>query len=249
MRRSCFGPTRVDRMAESGIQPAPRVLDIVPIAELGALDPYTGNRIGDEPRHPAAARSELAGRRLGRGCRDRGRHRIHAEADVMQPLTVRLEPERELTRALQGFHQLDVAVTGIEIGEAHARLRQLLAVYDVETEPVLELSNRPRGVAGRDRDVIEAADHPAHRRAAPRRSPDARRQAPMESSRCSRIASPAPSTSCAAILSRISSCAATPARIRPGNASVTRRISSRTSPIESSMTMNSSLCVARATAR
>ena len=106
---------------------------------------------------PATAAAPLA----DRACAPSERI-VDAEADVVDAFPVLGERAGDVALVIQRLHELDERVSGVEVGEADARLRELFAVDDSEAKPVAEMPECDLGVPDGDRDVIEPADRGTH---------------------------------------------------------------------------------------
>ena len=144
-------------------EPAGRALDVCCPVELRALDADTvRGRPRNERRDTASPGARDRGGAVGRQ-RLRAHDRIvDAEADVVDAFTVLRERAGDVALVIQRLHELDERISGVEVGEADARLSELFGVDDSEAKPVAEMPECDLGVPDRDRDVIEPADRGTH---------------------------------------------------------------------------------------
>ena len=84
---------------------------------------------------------------------------VDAEADVVQPVAVRLQPPRERMGRVERLHQLQVGVAEVEIGQPHRHLGRLVHRHHLQPEMVAEVQERHLGVGDGHRDMVETADH------------------------------------------------------------------------------------------
>ena len=84
---------------------------------------------------------------------------VDAEADVVQPVAVGLEPGRQRMSGVERLHQLQPGVAQIEVGQPDRDLGRLVHRRHPQAEAVAEVRQRGLGVLDGDRDVVETADH------------------------------------------------------------------------------------------
>ena len=113
-------------------EPAGRALDVCCPVELRALDADTvRGRPRNERRDTASPGARDRGGAVGRQ-RLRAHDRIvDAEADVVDAFTVLRERAGDVALVIQRLHELDERISGVEVGEADARLGELFGVDDV----------------------------------------------------------------------------------------------------------------------
>jgi hypothetical protein len=144
-------------------EPAGRALDIGCPVELRALDAdAVRGRSRNKRRNTASPGARDRGGAVGRqGLRGEKRI-VYAEADVVDAFPVLGERAGDVALVIKRLHELDERVSGVEVGEAHARLREIFGVNDPEAKPVAEMPECDLGVPDGDRDVIETADRGTH---------------------------------------------------------------------------------------
>ena len=113
-----------------------------------------------EPCPPAASAPERRKRQPGRpDPLELGLDVVHAKADVVQALAVRLEPGRERVGRIERLDELEIGVPEVEVREPHGYIRRLVDRHDAEPDPVAEVAERGLGVGDDHGHVIERADH------------------------------------------------------------------------------------------